>query len=372
MIHPAAAQQTAYRHAVPRPSDFSAGAERPDLFPYDLLRFAILAANTPHPALLYGETGSGKTHLARLIHQLGPRSEKPFIRVNCASIPESLFESEMFGHVRGAFTDAREARPGLFEAAHGGTLFLDEFGELPLSVQPKLLSVLEEGRVRRLGASRETPVDVRVVAATNRDLHQMMAAREFREDLYFRCAVLECRVPPLRECTQRIPELAADMLARVCAPGAAPRIAADALRVLCAYAWPGNLRELDNVLRQAATYAEDGCIRAHHLPQRVRDRHTPWLAQQAPAAATRKPRYRGPEDPEREIGMIVDALRAEDGNRTRAAGRMGMSRAAFWIKLQRYAAPLLERGIDVSNPRLDGVSGAPGGPAGLMASLVTG
>ena len=369
MIHQAAAQQTAYRHA-PRASDFAAGGQRPDLFPHDLLRFAILAANTPHPALLYGETGSGKTHLARLIHQLGPRSEKPFVRVNCASIPETLFESEMFGSVRGAFTDARESRPGLFEAAHGGTLFLDEFGELPLSVQPKLLAVLEEGRVRRLGAQKETPVDVRVVAATNRDLHQMMAAREFREDLYFRCAVLECRVPPLRECTQRIPELAADMLLRVCAPAAAPEIGADALRVLCAYEWPGNLRELDNVLRQAATYAGNGCIGAHHLPERVRARRTPWREPQAPAA--RKPRYRRPEDPAHEIGMIVDALRAEEGNRTRAAGRMGMSRAAFWIKLQCHAAALLERGIDVSNPRLDGVRGAPGGPGGLASSLVTG
>ena len=300
--------------------------------------FARIAAASSDAVLLHGETGAGKTCLARLIHRSGLLAGHPFVHVNCASIPESLFEREMFGHERGAFTDARESRPGLVEAAEGGTLFLDEIGELPTAVQPKLLQVLEEGAVRRLGASRAQRARFRLIAATNRDLGEMLDRRAFREDLYYRCAVLEYRVPALRERGGEIPALIEHFLARHASSGAVPplEIAPAALSLLRAYAWPGNLRELDNCIRRVLAYADGGPVEVRHLPERVR------APGRAPASGEgRAPRsttpYVAPGDPDQEARMIVDALHAEGGNRTRAARRLGMSRATLWIKLQRHA-----------------------------------
>lgn len=304
----------------------------PSLLSREAAQFARLAAGSPLPVLLHGETGSGKTCLARHIHEFGSGAGHPFVHVNCAAIPDGLFEREMFGHVRGAFTDARESRPGLIEEAGGGTLFLDEIGELPLGVQPKLLRVLESGTIRRLGSTCEVPVRFRLIAATNRNLEQMVRDQRFREDLFYRCAVLECRVAPLRERRRDLSALVEYFLAR--APEAQPpEVAAEALELLCAYAWPGNIRELENCLSQALVYASGARIEQEHLPERVR---------RAPRGATSATLARGgqsyvaPDDAVQEAQMIRDALHAEGGNKTRAAQRLGMSRATLWIKLQRY------------------------------------
>lgn len=237
------------------------------LLPSKIRTFAALAAETHGGVLLDGETGSGKTHLARLIHQLSPRAGKPFVEINCASIPENLFEREMFGHVRGAFTDAKESRAGIFETAHGGTLFLDEIGELPLPVQPKLLCALEEGLIRRLGSVRPIATDVRIITATNRNLHEMIEQKQFRQDLYYRINVMEHHVPPLRDRRGDLPTLIRHLLTRNAPHGShPPALSAEALEILRFYRWPGNIRELDNALRQAVVYSRGSTIEPQHLP----------------------------------------------------------------------------------------------------------
>lgn len=310
------------------------------LLPPGVRAFASLAAESSYPVLLHGETGAGKTHLARLIHQLGPRSTKPFVPVNCAAVPENLFESEMFGHVRGAFTGATESRPGLFEMANGGTLFLDEIGELPLHVQPKLLRVLEKGSVRRVGSTHYTPVDVRIIAATNRDLWAMVQQGRFREDLYYRCNVLDWRIAPLRERRHDLPGLILGMLARN--SDRCPEISVEALEILCSYPWPGNIRELDNALSHAVVYAEGGSIEPRHLPERVRASRTGSNGRAMGCEGGFVQRYAAPEDPRQEREMILETLRAEGGNKTRAAKRLGMSRQTLWIKITQYGLVLDE------------------------------
>ena len=201
------------------------------------------------PVLIGGETGTGKELAARALHAASPRAAGPFVAVNCAALPPELVESELFGTLRGAFTGAFHTRPGLFDAARGGTLLLDEIGELPRSVQAKLLRVLEAGSFRPLGATRETPSEVRILAATNRDLLQLCASGEFRPDLYYRVAVLQIELPPLRERRADIPGLVAHFVARA---GARPRTIAQAsLARLLAHAWPGNVRELRSVVERA-------------------------------------------------------------------------------------------------------------------------
>lgn len=303
--------------------------------------FALTAAGNVLPVLLQGETGVGKSHLARLIHQLGPRRERPFLAVNCGAIPHELFEREMFGHVRGAFTGAVDSRPGLFEAAHGGTLFLDEIGELPLLLQPKLLRVLEEGAVRRVGSTQQASVDVRIITATNRNLCDLVEEKLFREDLFYRCCVLEYRISPLRERREEIPALVRCLL-RAGAKGSVrpPEVSAEALERICGYAWPGNLRELSNVLSQAIVYSRGGTIELHHLPERVREpRRAEPPAENGgrPRGAPRsRGRYTAPPDAARERELIVSTLREEGENRTRAAERLGMCRATLWMKLKQY------------------------------------
>jgi DNA-binding NtrC family response regulator/tetratricopeptide (TPR) repeat protein len=217
--------------------------------------------------LLQGETGTGKGLVARLIHRLGPRAAGEFVDVNCAAIPDTLLESELFGHERGAFTDARKAKLGLFLTAHQGTIFLDEIGSLPEALQPKLLTVIEERVVRRLGGTRPEPADAWIISATNQDLPARVRAGRFREDLYHRLAVLTLRLPPLRERGDDILLLAERFLARVCADyGLSPKtLTADALDRLMAYAWPGNVRELSNVIERGALLAEEHVITSDHL-----------------------------------------------------------------------------------------------------------
>lgn len=309
-----------------------------DLLSPEMRKFASLAAQTSDPVLLLGETGSGKTYLAKRIHQLGPRSGKPFVPVNCAAVAESLFESEMFGHMQGAFTGATRSRPGLFEMADDGTLFLDEVGELPLDMQPKLLRVLEAGCVRRVGAERSTRVDVRVIAATNRDLWEMVERKEFREDLYYRCAVLERHVPPLRERRGELPRVIRHLLERNATAGSPPEISAEAWKMLLAYDWPGNLRELNNALHRAEVLADKGIIEPHHLPERVRAARVRTSGASTAHENERTRRhYTAPDDPEEEQRVIRDALRATGGNKTHAADRLGMVRSTLWAKLKQYA-----------------------------------
>jgi DNA-binding NtrC family response regulator len=298
-------------------------------------RFAAIAARTEYPVLLLGETGVGKTYLARLIHRSSARVAQPFLDINCAAVPAALFEREMFGHVRGAFTDAKDSQPGFVEAADRGTLFLDEISELPIAMQPKLLTVLEERRSRRLGSPHERQVDIRLIAATNRDLQGMVGRHEFREDLFHRCAVLEHRVPALRERPDDLRAVIAWLLARLVGPNAElPMVTPEAEEVLYAYTWPGNIRELDNALRHALAYTLNRYVDRRHLPERVRGS----LRAPSPGSCTARAadRYAAPSDPRAEVETIVAALREAGGNRTRAARRLGMSRSTLWAKLGRY------------------------------------
>ncbi|HEU4994392.1 MAG TPA: sigma 54-interacting transcriptional regulator [Gemmatimonadaceae bacterium] len=300
---------------------------------------ATRAAMGNAPVLLLGETGSGKTALARLIHGASARSGRPFVRADCASIPDSLFEREMFGHTRGAFTDAKDSQPGLFEAAERGTLFLDEVGELPLAAQPKLLSVLDDGVVRRIGATTGTRIDVRIVAATNRDLPAMIRAQQFRADLYYRLGFLRIVVPPLRARRARMPELAAQLVSRVVIANQlgqhAPEIHPDAMALLQAYDWPGNVRELEQALTFAVTYFPSPVILPEHLPREV---FPVDLPEKVFGHATT--RYCAPQDPAIERERLLWAVTESEGNRTRAAKLLGMSRATLWMKLRQF-------GIDI-------------------------
>lgn len=321
----------------PHPS--ADGARLPtDPFVSDEMRhFVDLAADCGRPVLLNGETGSGKTYLAREIHRRSPRAGRPFVRVNCAAIPETLFEREMFGHVRGAFTDARENGRGFFEAADGGTLFLDEIGEIPLSVQPKLLACLEEGCFRKLGSPREIRVDVQILAATNRELGEMVETREFRRDLYYRFSVLQYRVPPLRERRSALPAIVAHLLCGISPPGSgAAAISDDAMEIILEHPWPGNVRELENALCAAAVFARGDVILPEHLPSDVRLGRSARRAGEERGRRRGAERYSAPGGPGREAEMIRAALRDANGNKTEAARVLGMSRSTLWAKLQRY------------------------------------
>jgi transcriptional regulator with GAF, ATPase, and Fis domain len=217
--------------------------------------------------LLRGETGTGKGLVARTLHRAGPRARAPFVDINCAAIPDTLLEAELFGFERGAFTDARQAKPGLFQLAHRGVLFLDEIGMLSPGLQAKLLKVLEDGAVRRLGGTRAEPVDVWIVSATNEDMAEALHGRRFREDLYHRLAILSLELPPLRERGPDIVLLAERFLARACADyGLSPKtFARDARAALGAYPWPGNVRELGNVVERVALLNDEPVVTAAML-----------------------------------------------------------------------------------------------------------
>ena len=278
------------------------------------------------PVLIQGETGSGKGLVARSLHKAGPRSDGPFVDINCAAIPETLLEAEMFGFERGAFTDARQAKRGLFQTAHRGTLFLDEIGLLPEGLQAKLLTVLEERTVRRLGATQSEPVDVWVIAATNLDLQAATQAGRFREDLYHRLAVLTLTLPPLRERQGDILLLAEHFLARACADyGLAPKtLAPDARAALVAYRWPGNIRELINTMERVALLTEAPVVTADvlGLSDRAPAPRRPRRPAEAPAARPRWPPWWTPPS-----GPMSRRRSRRPAGTSRAPRRVSASRA---------------------------------------------
>jgi DNA-binding NtrC family response regulator len=278
--------------------------------------------------LIQGEHGTGKELVARALHAAGDRRERSFVAVNCSAIPDELIESELFGHERGAFTGATQARRGRFEEAHGGTLFLDEVGDLSPRAQTKLLRVLQEGEISRLGGNRAVKVDVRVIAATNRDLGRAIETNAFREDLYFRLAVIPLTVPPLRERASDIPPLVEHFAARLAAEiGGRPRtFSADALAVLDRYAFPGNVRELRNLVERLLIMTPGPVVTAEQVRSVL-----PGL-ESAPASA---PARLSDAVREFERRQIEAALAAEGGNMTRAAARLGLERSHLYKKLKK-------------------------------------
>jgi DNA-binding NtrC family response regulator len=296
---------------------------------------AILrVAPTDTTVLITGETGTGKELVARAVHQHSARAGGPFLAVNCAALAEGLLESELFGHVRGSFTGAVSDKPGLFEAAGSGTLFLDEVGDMSLGLQQRLLRVLQEREVRRVGAVRTVAVDVRVVAATRRDLLAEVAAGRFREDLYYRLNVFPIALPPLRDRGADIPLLVERALRSL--SGVRPRLTCSplAMRALRAYHWPGNVRELLAVLESAAIRADGERIEAQHLPREVRA----GVEANGPLTGDR---YRASESGTDELAAIRAALEEAGGSRARAAEILGMGRTTLWRKMRHYgiAAP---------------------------------
>jgi two-component system response regulator AtoC len=290
-------------------------------------------ARHPSTVLITGESGTGKELIARVIHRASPRSAESFVAVNCGAIPETLLESELFGHVKGAFTGAASDKPGLFEEAQGGTLFLDEIGELPLSLQVKLLRALQEGEVRRVGATTARQVDVRVVAATNRDLAADVASGRFRGDLYYRVNVVSIRLPALRERREDIPELALHFLRRHNARLglSVELISPPAMRMLIDYPWPGNVRELENVIERALVLTAGSTIEPEHL---VDLGHPVPHAADPPAADGDLSVKRQTEELERRL--IRRALERTRGNRTRAAQLLELSHRALLYKIRDY------------------------------------
>jgi len=294
-------------------------------------------APTRTTVLLTGESGTGKELVARAIHARSPRASEPFVPINCGAIPEALIESELFGHVKGAFTGAHSDKPGLFEAAGKGTVFLDEIGELPLQMQVRLLRVLQERKTRRVGGNTDSELDCRVVAATNRNLQDEVSKNRFREDLYFRLNVIEIQLPSLRDRHEDIPMLADGFVAKFAEEQASPvkQISDDAMRVLCAYEWPGNVRELENVIERGVTLASGDTVTVDDLPLPLRS---------APESPVRE---RTQEGANLEIEISGDGVRLENvlesierrfielalertgGRKKRAAALLGLTFRSF-------------------------------------------
>jgi DNA-binding NtrC family response regulator len=285
-------------------------------------------APTGATLLIRGESGTGKEVIAKAVHHASPRAARPFVAVNCGAVPEPLLESELFGFTRGAFTGAVASKLGLFEEAHGGTLFLDEIAEMPPALQVKLLRALQSGEIRRLGSTQATTIDVRVIAATNRDLAAMIADGSFREDLYYRLNVIEVVLPPLRERREDIPALAEHFIARAAGKlGRQVRLSAEAIEHLLRYPWPGNVRELENALERAAILAREEVVTSEDLPPHVAAGlnlgPSPALPRQTTLAET-------------ERDHILSTLERLGRNHSAAAEALGIGRTTLWRKLKEY------------------------------------
>lgn len=288
----------------------------------EIFRLIERAGPSDKPILIQGESGTGKELVARALHRHSGRADKPMVVINCAALPEALLESELFGHERGSFTGAVNAKPGLFEVADGGTLFIDEIGELPGPLQAKLLRVLEDGSLRRIGSVQERRVNVRLLAATNRNLAKEVAANRFREDLYYRINVMSLELPPLRERAGDVPLLVNHIL------GAGWEIEPDAMEALTRYSWPGNVRQLINALERAKILCESETIRLKDLPREVVLRTSSSV--ETPLAATD------------DLGAIqrckvVEVLRREAGNKSKSARALGVDRRKLYRLLEKYS-----------------------------------
>jgi two-component system response regulator AtoC len=299
----------------------------------DIFRTISKIADFKTTVLVTGESGTGKELVARAIHTRSGRAAAPFVAINCGAIPENLLESELFGHKRGAFTDASSDRRGLFEEAHGGTLFLDEIGELPLNLQVKLLRVVQEERIRRLGDSKDIEVNVRLIAATHRDLAADVKAGRFREDLFYRINVLLIHIPPLRNRREDVNLLIDHFILRNNARlGTRSRgVSTEARKLLLEYAWPGNVRELENTIERAMVLAESDLLEVGDLPERIRDALDPVQVHLASGELSIKRTAAAIEQI-----LIRRALQKTKGNRTRAADLLEISHRALLYKIKDY------------------------------------
>jgi two-component system response regulator FlrC len=308
------------RSHEPRPSDTPVGTSSQWLA---VLKRASQVAATETTVCLQGESGTGKEVVARFIHEASPHGRGPFVAINCAALPESLLEAELFGFERGAFTGAQQRKPGQIELANGGVLFLDEITEMALAAQAKFLRILQEREFLRLGGTRPVKVNVRVIAATNQDLQSAVTQRRFREDLYYRINVFDIRIPPLRERGQDILLLAAHFLGQFARTNGQPaaQLTAAAEEALLTYCWPGNVRELRNVLERASIVREGPVIDTEHLSLAVREEMPP-LGSTDLAALERR--------------AITRALRHVGGNKVRAARELGISRTQLYSRLRKH------------------------------------
>ena len=296
-----------------------------------LLGVVLKIAPTDSTVLLQGESGTGKELVARAIHARSRRAAHPFVAINCAGIPEGLLESELFGYEKGAFTGAYARHTGKFEAAAGGTVLLDEIGDMPMLTQAKILRALQEREIERVGANQPIPIDIRVVAATNRDLQRMVAEGKFREDLYFRINVVSIRLPPLRERSEDIPLLAMHLLRQI-KPGTT--IAPMALAALVAHDWPGNVRELRNTIEAAAALADE-TIEPRHLGVAQGGVKSGWAGATAPGISMEK-RTLDQQLDALEKGMILEALSRTDGIQVRAAELLGIKERSLWHRIAKH------------------------------------
>ncbi len=304
--------------------------------------FALIenAAHSEAPVIIQGDSGTGKELVSRAIHDVGGRRDRPFVKINCASLTESLLESELFGHVRGAFTGAIRDRVGRFEEASGGDLFLDEIGDLPLSTQTKLLRVLEEKVIERVGDNRPIPADVRIISATNRDLAELVKVGAFREDFYFRINVVPIHLPPLHSRREDIPLLAEAFFRQLRLKSGKPidGVSKAAMDLLMRYAWPGNVRELRSAFEYAFVTCQAGSIQPEHLPDTIQPGE-PQPAGSTPTLVVRPPVIRTAANLDlREIERqeLIEALEQTGGNQTHAARLLGVSRVTVWNRMKRH------------------------------------
>jgi transcriptional regulator with PAS, ATPase and Fis domain len=298
-----------------------------------LYRIIAKAAHSAHPVLILGESGTGKEMVARAIHYSGPFRDKPFIPVDCGSLVPTLIESELFGYVKGAFTGAMQSKEGLLAIADGGTVFLDEVGELPVDLQAKMLRALQEKEIRPVGSTKHVPINVRILAATNRDLEHAVAQGSFRRDLYFRLNVLSLRIPPLRERRQDIPLLAANVLERLSQTSAqAHELSDDAMKALLAYDWPGNVRELENCIERCCAMTTGTSIHTVDLPSYITGAPTQLITR---AQETRIMRM---VDLEKQT--ILGTITQLNGDKLLAAKLLGIGKTTLYRKLKEYGVEL--------------------------------
>jgi transcriptional regulator with PAS, ATPase and Fis domain len=286
------------------------------------------ASRSDAPVIIYGESGTGKELVARAIHRLSERFRGPYVKINCAALTESLLESELFGHVKGAYTGAVKDRSGRFETAHGGSIFLDEIGDLPLATQVKLLRVLEEKIVERVGANASIPVDVRIISATNRDLMTLIKAGIFREDLYFRINVIPVHLPPLRKRIEDIPLLADAFFRkiRLKVNKEFTAISRETMAALMNYTWPGNVRELKSAFEYACVTCQGGTIQPEHLPTNI-------LTEKKTSGSAKRISINREEIKKIEL---IETLEETGGNQSAAAKLLGVTRVTIWNRMKRY------------------------------------